>query len=95
MLKICTICRKQKEICWNDICYGENYFEIKLCYSCLKNCMPEELDFLKKCIQCGSHFIAREDWKRICFSCWKKNKKNSQSQIPIPIPVKIAGASLC
>lgn len=34
---------------------------------------------MKTCNQCGSYFYAHEDWKKICFDCWKRNKSVAPS----------------
>jgi len=82
MIKKCTCCNQITEIVYSDYEYS-NKVKLDLCFVCMSKNMSEELKNVKKCQKCGSNFSAEEEWKKICFNCWKKSK----NKIPIPIPI--------
>lgn len=73
MLGKCILCKEKKPIVWHD--WEREFGSINLCFFCLAHVMPEEAIPNKICRQCQEPFLIKHGWEKICFDCWKKNKK--------------------
>lgn len=80
----CTMCKRKQKIVYQDWktawSHQRDYAFLKLCYSCCKEFMPEEVPKdingqLLNCQTCNKLFLPNQGWEVECFKCWVKVQK--------------------
>jgi hypothetical protein len=66
-----------KRICL--ACFQLKKCKFERCKKCYRNNYPKHNivveEDVKTCSDCGEIFYAREEWKKVCLTCYKKNEK--------------------